>query len=95
MFHLKLSLWVHGFSFVPFSQAYPFLCLLATAILDSLFFVFCFFFCFNYLTGTIKDRNVVDSQQAVEKGIKEFHESGNKDTEKHFAYFCLCGHGML
>ena len=28
---------VHGFCFVPFSQAFPFLCLLATAILDSFF----------------------------------------------------------
>ena len=26
---------VHGFSFVPFLQAFPFLCLLATTILDS------------------------------------------------------------
>ena len=28
---------VHGFSFIPFSQAFPFLCLLATTILDSFF----------------------------------------------------------
>ena len=28
---------VHGFSFVPFLQAFPFLCLLATTILDSFF----------------------------------------------------------
>ena len=28
---------VPGFSFVPFSQAFPFLCLLTTAILDSFF----------------------------------------------------------
>ena len=28
---------VHRFSFVPFSQAFPFLCLLAITILDSFF----------------------------------------------------------
>ena len=28
---------VHGFSFVPFSWAFPFHCLLATVILDSIF----------------------------------------------------------
>ena len=28
---------VHGFCFVPFFQAFPFLCLLATTILDSFF----------------------------------------------------------
>ena len=30
---------VHGFSFVPFSQDFPFPCLLATAILDFFFLV--------------------------------------------------------
>ena len=35
----KVLTLVLGFSFVPFSQAFSFLCLLATAILDS-FFVF-------------------------------------------------------
>ena len=38
LFHLKFSLCgfsqVCGFSFVPFSWAFPFLCLLVTAILD-------------------------------------------------------------
>ena len=33
---------VHGFSFVPFLQAFPFLCLLATTILDSFFLFFLF-----------------------------------------------------
>ena len=28
---------VHGYSFVPFSRAFPFLCLLATTIFDSFF----------------------------------------------------------
>lgn len=57
LFHLKLSLWVHGFSFVPFSGAYPFLCSLATTILDSFFFPSS-----NYLKGTVKDRNDIDLQ---------------------------------
>ena len=39
VFHLRVSLFrcEVGFSFVPFSRAFPFLCLLATAILDSFF----------------------------------------------------------
>ena len=38
LFHLTSSLApVHGYSFVPFSRAFPFLCLLATTIFDPFF----------------------------------------------------------
>ena len=37
LFHLRFSLRSADFSFVPFSWAFPFLCLLAIAILDSFF----------------------------------------------------------
>ena len=36
LFHLRFSLF-REFSFVLFSQAFPFLCLLATTVLDSFF----------------------------------------------------------